>query len=136
MELFLPGIALQKDERAWLLAEINLVSQKPGGGLRRIQQIIVNRDDRLVEFRRDLGPASAFQASQFRIPSLWEHTVEELMALAEHERLGNERAVKQLEEQAAESTLIPDFLRQYERAYRHLKGISTFGPGITIQNNP
>lgn len=70
------------DEAAYALVEMNIMSPKPGAGWHRYQLIYVNRDDKLAEFRRDLGPREAFDSMQFRIPALWEHTVAELLDLA------------------------------------------------------
>ncbi len=73
------------DEKAYALVETNM--QSPTfRGFHRYQLIIVNREDRMSEFRRDLGPAKNFEARQFRIPSLWLHTVGELQDMADNLR--------------------------------------------------
>ena len=74
------------DEKAWGLYEIH--DQSPGNrGFHRYQIIMVNRDDRLVEFRRDMGLAKKWKGvKQLRIPSYFEHTVDELMDLADELR--------------------------------------------------
>jgi len=83
---------VEPDENAMALVEINLVSPKPGAGWRRYQIIYVNREDRLAEFRRDMGPKESFESMQFRIPALWEHTVAELLDMADEMRAqSNER---------------------------------------------
>lgn len=70
------------DEKAYALVETNL--QSPTfKGFHRYQLIIVNREDRMSEFRRDLGLAENFKARQFRIPALWLHTVGELQDMAD-----------------------------------------------------
>lgn len=69
------------DEKAWNLSEVNLVGG-PGEGIRRAQVITVLRDDDLADYFEDMGPADAFTADQFRVPSLWEHTVGELREIA------------------------------------------------------
>lgn len=74
------------DEKAWGLFEIH--EQSPGSkGFHRYQIIQVNRDGKIAEFRRDMGSAKGFKGvNQIRIPSLWEHTVDELMDIANHLR--------------------------------------------------
>jgi len=69
-------------EKAYGLTEIN--EQSPGSkGFHRYQVIQVNRDGHLANFRRDMGPVSNFKGvKQLRIPSLFEHTVDELMDMA------------------------------------------------------
>ena len=70
------------DEKAWGLYEIH--DQSPGNrGFHRYQIIQVNRNDKITEFRRDLGLAKKWKGvNQLRIPSLWEHTVDELIDIA------------------------------------------------------
>jgi len=89
--------AVQMDEACFGLYEQNL--QSPGSrGWRRYQVILVVRNDKVAEMRRDLGPAKAFTAPQFRIPGGVRdettgrieilHTVGELHDIAEHLRDG------------------------------------------------
>ena len=60
-------------------------------GFRRYQVIIVNRDGNLAELKRDLGKASDWKGVRYiNIPSYWEHTVDELIDLADELR-GNVR---------------------------------------------
>ena len=74
------------DEKAYGLFEIN--QQSPGNrGFHRYQVIQVIRDGKIAEWRKDMGLASKFKGvNQLRIPSLFEHTVDELMALADELR--------------------------------------------------
>lgn len=52
-------------------------------GFHRYRIIIVNRDGKLSEFREDMGLAKNFKGiRQFNVPSLWEHSVEELLDIA------------------------------------------------------
>ena len=81
------------DEPCWGLFELN--QQAPnGGGLRRYQIIqVIRHEDKIAEYRRDLGPAGSFKAEQFRIPGggidpetgrIWiEETVGRLMDIAD-----------------------------------------------------
>ena len=74
------------DEKAWELIEVNL--QSPGNrGWHRYQILRVLRDGNIAEWRRDLGESKNFKGvNQLRIPSLWEHTVDELFDLADELR--------------------------------------------------
>lgn len=83
-------------EPAFNLSEVNL--QSPGSrGWRRYQVITVVRNDQLADHKIDLGPAKDFKADQIRIPGgvvdevsgkiYIEHTVQELQAIADKERL-------------------------------------------------
>lgn len=74
------------DEKAWGLYEIH--EQSPGNrGFHRYQIIQVIRDGKIAEFRKDMGLASKWKGvKQLRIPSLMEHTVDELMDLADELR--------------------------------------------------
>jgi hypothetical protein len=75
------------DEKAYSLAELN--EQSPGSrGFHRYQIIQVTRDGRLAEFRKDMGSTRRWKGiKQFRIPSLFEHTVDELLDIAAYLRL-------------------------------------------------
>jgi hypothetical protein len=79
------------DEKAIGLTETNY--QSPGNrGFHRYQCIYVVRDGRTAEFRRDLGPTKKWKGVKLlNIPSLLEHTCDELIALAEE--LRNEQAI-------------------------------------------
>jgi len=78
------------DEKAMGLYEMNL--QSPMGSQRRYQIIHVIRDDRIAEYRQDLGLAKTFRSPrghaimQIRIPSYMEHTVNELKKMADEMR--------------------------------------------------
>ena len=53
-------------------------------GFRRYRKIMVRRDGKLAEFIEDMGKASNFKGiRQFNVPSIWEHSVEELLDIAE-----------------------------------------------------
>ena len=74
-------------ERAMALYEVN--EQSPGSrGMHRYQIILVARDGRLAEYRKDMGESKNFKGVRFiNIPSLWENTVDYLQKLAEELRL-------------------------------------------------
>lgn len=72
------------NEKAWTYIEVNQPSIKPGAGMRRVRIIVVNRDGRLTEYREDMGSAKRFKGKrQINIPSLFEHSVDELRAIAD-----------------------------------------------------
>lgn len=71
------------NEKAISLYEMHL--QSPGSkGFHRYQIIRVPRNGVVCEWRKDMGKASKFKGiNQLRIPSLMEHTVDELKAIAD-----------------------------------------------------
>lgn len=89
--LLLGTNAVNGSEPCFGLSEQNVVTLQAGVGVRRMQIIQVVRNDRIAEFRRDLGPASAFKTEEFAFPGAiplgngrWEvlETVERLEAAA------------------------------------------------------
>ena len=71
------------NEKAEALYELHM--QSPGShGFHRYQIVVVNRNGILCEWRKDMGLASRWKGvKQIRIPSFWEHSVDELMDIAE-----------------------------------------------------
>ncbi len=69
-------------EKALALYEYNLPS--PLGGRRRFEIIMVVRDDKPSEYRREMGKVT--EDDELRIPSLMEHTVDELRHMANQMR--------------------------------------------------
>lgn len=84
------------NERAVGLFEIH--EQSPNSrGFHRYQIIRVIRDGQIAEFRKDMGLAKKYKGiNQIRIPSLLEHTVDELMGMADDMRGKPEIDMKQL----------------------------------------
>ena len=82
-EIILATTYLLGDEKAYSLQEVHL--QSPGSrGFHRYRIFIVNRDGNLAEFREDMGLAKNFKGiRQFNVPSLWEHSVSELLGIAD-----------------------------------------------------
>ena len=70
------------NEKAIALYELHL--QSPGSkGFHRYQIILVPRDGVACEWRKDMGSIKNWKGvNQLRIPSLMEHTVDELKAIA------------------------------------------------------
>lgn len=110
--------SVHPDEKAYLLGERNLPF--PRRGWRRIQIVIVNRGDRLAEWRKDLGPAASFTAQPFDVPSLWEHTVGELWDIADLQR-DQTTWTDFVAEREAESTLIADAIEVAEQRWKLAK---------------
>ncbi len=76
-------LEVQPNEKAYSLQEVHM--QAPdSSGFHRYKIIIVNRDGKLAEYREDMGLASKYKGiRQFNVPSLWEHTVGELLSIAD-----------------------------------------------------
>ncbi len=87
------------NEKAMALYEIHEQSPK-SRGFHRYQVIHVIRDGKIAEFRKDLGLASNFKkVRQLRVPSFMEHTVDELMDIADdirNESIQDEIDVREL----------------------------------------
>ena len=80
------------NEKAWTYLEVHKPSAKPGMGNRRYRIIVVNRDDKLTEYQEDMGSSKNFKGvKELNIPSLWEHTVDELRGIADE--LRNDRGI-------------------------------------------
>lgn len=74
------------NEKAWSYQEAHLQSPK-SRGFHRYRIIKVNRDGKLAEYREDLGSVTKWRGVRcFNIPSLWEHTVDELLDIADYLR--------------------------------------------------
>jgi hypothetical protein len=75
------------DEKAIALYEMHL--QSPGfKGFHRYQIIHVPRNGVICEWRKDMGSADNYKGiNQLRIPSMMEHTVDELKEIANELRV-------------------------------------------------
>ena len=75
-------LSVNGNEKAYSLQEAHL--QSPGSrGFHRYRLIMVNRGGMIAEYREDMGLAKNFKGiRQLNIPSLWEHSVEELLDIA------------------------------------------------------
>lgn len=125
---------LVRNERAATLYEVNEMAPDYRG-FRRVQTIVVVRDDDLAEYRTDLGPADEFTAPEFQIPAGFQHSVEELKDIALAQRYGDDYWQKRTEELSLESTLIPDYVDWTEERGRILNNTTKIGPGFTKQRN-
>ncbi|KKN62199.1 hypothetical protein LCGC14_0514780 [marine sediment metagenome] len=82
-KMIVATLSVVPNEKAYSLQEIHL--QSPGSrGFHRYRILIVNRDGNLAEYREDMGLASKYKGiKQFNVPSLWEHSVAELLNIAD-----------------------------------------------------
>ena len=119
---------ISPDEPCWGLWE------GPKGG-RWIQRVFVIRGDAIAKFETDLGPLSFWpDATQIIYPSFGENSVGQLQEMAERDRHSDKWA-KRRREMQAESTLIPDILRDEEIKLDVIANRSNFGPGVSVQRN-
>ena len=86
MSIILVANAVSENERAYSLQEFH--EQSPDfSGFHRYRVIMVNRGDRLAEYREDLGSVTKWRGVRcFNVPSLFEHTVAELLDIADYLR--------------------------------------------------
>lgn len=116
------------DEPCWGLWE----GPKKG---RWLQRVFVIRGDAIAKWTKDYGSITKWpDASEIFYPSFGENSVGQLQELAERDRHSDKWA-KRGRERLAESTLIPDILRQEEILKDVKANRSHFGPGISVQRN-
>ena len=113
-------LTLRPDEPAWSLREVNL-PRPDFHGRHRYQIVSVVRNDKLVEWRGDLGPAGNFSARQFNIIGGYVdergrghvfHSVAELQDMAAEMRQRPQDIYADRE---------PEPLADWEQAYHDLK---------------
>ena len=125
---------LHPDEKAYVLAEYNLNLPPEFRGFHRYRIVTVNREDKIVAFKKDMGPAELFITPEFRILGLWEYSVAELWDMADRNQ-ENMYWVNKTVELQGESTLIKRTIEQAEINRLILENRSTFGPEIKVQRN-
>ncbi len=119
---------IHPDEPCWGLWE----GPKEG---RWIQRIFVIRGGAVAKYVTDFGPASDWpDATEVIYPSFGTDSTGQLQELAERDRHSDKWA-KRRREMQAESTLIPDILRQEETLLEVRRNRSHFGPGVSVQRN-
>jgi len=82
-ELVVATQSVNDNEKAWAYLEVE--EQSPGShGFHRYQILYVNRDGNMAEYRKDMGGAKNFVGAKkiIHIPSVWLHSVAELIDLA------------------------------------------------------
>ena len=88
------------DDKAWNYIEID--EQSPGShGFHRYKIILIKRGDGLAEYREDMGSSELFKDARktIHIPSIFEHSVGELIELADqlrYERQTDETDVREI----------------------------------------
>ena len=88
-------LSVAPNEKAW--AYLELQEQAPDfSGFHRYMLIYVNRDGKITEYREDMGKASDFVGAKaaIHIPSVWEHSTQELIELANELRWETDIDVK------------------------------------------
>ena len=86
-ELVTATVSVNDDEKAWAYLEVE--EQSPGShGFHRYRIIYVNRNGNIAEYRDDMGEAKNFKGAKkaIHIPSVWEHSVAELIDIADYLR--------------------------------------------------
>lgn len=128
------------DEPCYSLKEL-LGPAVDSRGVRRWQAIKVVRGERVVECRRDLGPASAFTAGEFVIPGGVAdertgrieilHRVGELIDIADLLRSD----AYQPPEPPRPRDLIQGYYDQADKRRKRRRAVSQFGPKAKIQRS-
>lgn len=128
------------DEPCLELKELN--EPRPDSkGVHRYQTVVVVRNDKLVHYRRDLGPAKACTAVEFFMPGgmrdpdtgriyIWE-TVGRLMEAADDERAG----IYGRPDPPEGIDLIGGYYDSFDKKARRRKRQSTFGYGGVTQRS-
>ncbi len=128
--IMLATAAVRRDEPVFILAEIN--KHKNGTNeVHRYQIMYVKRGDQLAEWWDDLGVATS--SPPFRIYVEWEHTVAELLDMAD--ALRNDDTEQRLEEIRLGSTLLEDYVNQAMQDVKIVQNQSVFGPGQITRRN-
>lgn len=121
--------SVRPDEKAWKLAEINNLAPD-GKSLRRYRHIWVFRNDNIAEYIEDLGPAKAFKGSEINIPSLGEHTVDELIDMVEHLRES-----PWPEDNLVKTDIAQGYYDKIDEITKWKSKASTFGSNGKVQRN-
>ena len=139
-KLILGTDVIRFDEPCFSLKEI--IEPAPDSkSVRRTQVLKVMRGDSVAEFRRDLGLASSFKASEFVIPGGVAderngrievlHTVGELQDIADYIRSD----VYVPPERPEGIDLIQAYRDSFDKKRRHRKRLSQFGVGGKVQRS-
>ncbi len=80
------AVVVQGNDKVWDYFETH--EQSPdSSGFHRYRIVYVARDGKIAEFRQDMGLASNFKGiQQIHIPSLFEHSMDELLDMADELR--------------------------------------------------
>ena len=126
-----------KDERAyWLFEGWVLKGELWPYESRRIQKIIVIRDDEQALYEEDLGPLENYKQGDrtrgsFTIPSFMEFSVGELREIADWMREGDYSPVNPREP----TNLLERYARQLDEEEQQRAHRTTVGSSITVQRS-
>ena len=133
--LFLPPPAVLPDEPCYWLSEENLQSHG-SRGWRRYQRIKVIRNDLVVEYRRDLGPARRFKADQFQMPGGVRDTatgrIEIFYSVAELQEAADQLRDRKPLRERPPLALWEYYQRQQEQKPIVARKQSQFGPSLRV----
>lgn len=131
------------NEKVYALVEVNatplamgmpITSRKAARGYRRYRIIWVNRDGQLAVYKEE--SPNPVTATPVRIPCLFEHTVAEACAIADHHARVDSTWERDLAlEKQASSTLHRDIGDQIERTNLMRQNRTTIGPHVRVQRN-
>lgn len=123
MNFLIPVAKLQRHEKCWILEERDELTPD-GKSVRRIQSVRVWRDGRLIQFDRDLGPASAFAGvGPVGIVSLGEDEVGRVIDMAEDARRADMKAglAQAMQDHLAAFNVVDAAVLQAEQVQRYLR---------------
>lgn len=120
---------LRNDERARSLLEGDEITPD-GRDIHRVQTVKVIRDGEMVKFRLSLGPAKNFTAGPIFILSMEEHSVGEVLAMADalRENSGLDRAMENHRNQGdliagivAQEEMVRAFAKSHPRTMQEIR---------------
>ena len=123
------------DEKAMGLLEVELQTDT-SKDIHRFQIISVIRGDKQASYVTDLGSRLLFPNPPLNIISYMEHSVAELMDMADEARARSsvtKRLAELSEESAKGRNIIDAFLDRKDRAWKAIRNQSHFGPTFTKQ---
>lgn len=139
--IVIPTTLIGMDEPAYGLAELIQMHPVNGKGWHRYQVIKVIRNDRVLEYRRDMGKATRFAAPEFRVlggvadPITGRlescHTVGELVDIADAQREGFFAPPETMARPAG--NLVGGFHDERDRRRKVAKRQSSFGRQFKLQ---
>lgn len=127
----LPAVyEVDADEKAWTLAELNLMPSDAGLA-HRYQIIIVRRDIGRCQYIEDMGLADLWAAGPKSIPSEWLHSVAELKHMADQLREIDMERILGVEPE----DLVQGFHDGVEEYFLQKRHTSVSGPQIRVERN-
>ena len=111
---------LSEDDPIWSLTETNEITPD-GKDVRRMQIIVARREEGMVEFRRDLGPAANFKHEPFMIFSMEAESAGEAILMAHQLREDTRLDEVMAEQKQAEAPLNVRAAEQVEMVSAYMK---------------